>query len=75
MILVFTSGYMWNKIKNAPYVNVDRDGKVSWIAAGFQNQLGLESQIIAGICKSSLLSLTAKLIVVKMAFWASQSSL
>jgi oligosaccharyltransferase complex subunit gamma len=56
MILVFTSGYMWNKIKNAPYVNVGRDGKVNWIAGGFQNQLGLESQVVAGICEFTFIS-------------------
>lgn len=42
---------MWNKIKNAPYVAAGRDGKVQWIAAGYQNQLGLESQVVGAICK------------------------
>lgn len=27
------------------------DGKVNWIAQGFQSQLGLESQVVAGICE------------------------
>ncbi|OXH16078.1 oligosaccharyltransferase complex subunit gamma [Cryptococcus neoformans A1-35-8] len=49
LILTFTSGYMWNKIKNAPYVAAGRDGKVQWIAAGYQNQLGLESQVVGAI--------------------------
>jgi hypothetical protein len=51
LILTFTSGYMWNKIKNAPYVAADQSGKVSWIAGGYQNQLGMESQVVGGICK------------------------
>ena len=50
LILVFTSGHMWNRIKNAPYVQVGRDGATSWIAGGYQNQLGLESQVVAAMC-------------------------
>jgi oligosaccharyltransferase complex subunit gamma len=51
LILTFTSGYMWNKIKNAPYVQMGDGGKMNWIAGGFQNQLGMESQVIGGICE------------------------
>ena len=51
LILTFTSGYMWNKIKNAPYVHVNQEGHVSWFAGGYQNQLGLESQVVAGMCE------------------------
>ncbi|TXT10598.1 hypothetical protein VHUM_02103 [Vanrija humicola] len=47
--LVFTSGYMWNKIKNAPYVQVAQDGRISWIAGGYSNQLGLESQVVGAL--------------------------
>lgn len=50
LILVFTSGHMWNRIKNAPYVQVSREGTTSWIAGGYQNQLGLESQVVAALC-------------------------
>ncbi|WP_204280624.1 hypothetical protein, partial [Providencia stuartii] len=32
-----------------PYVAAGRDGKVQWIAAGYQNQLGLESQVVGAI--------------------------
>ena len=53
LILTFNSGYMWNKIKNAPYTQTGRDGQVSWIAGGFQNQLGMESQVVGAICASS----------------------
>ncbi|WRT67444.1 uncharacterized protein IL334_004415 [Kwoniella shivajii] len=49
LILTFTSGHMWNKIKNAPYVAAGPNGKISWIAGGYQNQLGLESQVVGGI--------------------------
>lgn len=41
---------MWNKIKGTPYVAAGRDGKVQWIAGGYQNQLGLESQVVGAIC-------------------------
>ncbi|WVR05412.1 hypothetical protein IAU60_002427 [Kwoniella sp. DSM 27419] len=49
LILTFTSGYMWNKIKGAPYVAAGPGGSVSWIAQGYSNQLGLESQVVGGI--------------------------
>ncbi|WWD16213.1 hypothetical protein CI109_100639 [Kwoniella shandongensis] len=49
LILTFTSGYMWNKIKGAPYVAAGPGGSVSWIANGYSNQLGLESQVVGGI--------------------------
>ncbi|ORY22574.1 putative dolichyl-diphosphooligosaccharide-protein glycotransferase [Naematelia encephala] len=60
LILTFTSGYMWNKIKNAPYVAI-QNGKTSWIAGGFQNQLGLESQVVGslyGMLSFSIIALT-----------------
>lgn len=50
LILTFTSGYMWNKIKNAPYVAAGEGGRVNWIAGGFQNQFVLESQVVGGLC-------------------------
>lgn len=47
-ILMMTSGHMWNHIRKPPYV-VPNQGGVSYIAGGFQNQFGLESQIVAGL--------------------------
>jgi len=49
--LTFTSGFMWNRIKNAPYIGVSQSGHVSWIAGGYQNQLGVESQIVGVTCE------------------------
>lgn len=49
-ILVFTSGHMFNHIRKVPYVAGDGRGGVSYFAGGFQNQYGLETQIIAAIC-------------------------
>ncbi|KAF2149463.1 OST3/OST6 family protein [Myriangium duriaei CBS 260.36] len=48
-ILLFTSGHMFNHIRKVPYVAGDGKGKVSYFAGGFQNQFGLETQIIAAI--------------------------
>lgn len=51
-ILLFISGHMFNHIRKVPYIVGDGHGGVSYIAGGFQNQLGLETQIVAAICKT-----------------------
>lgn len=51
-VLLFTSGHMFNHIRKVPYVAGDGRGGVSYFAGGFQNQFGLETQIVAGMCKS-----------------------
>ncbi|KAI5449485.1 oligosaccharyl transferase subunit ost3/OST6 [Naganishia albida] len=43
-ILVFTSGHMWNRIRNAPYASPQ-----GFIAPGFSNQFVLETQIVGGL--------------------------
>ncbi|KAF5652494.1 hypothetical protein F25303_3182 [Fusarium sp. NRRL 25303] len=48
-ILLFTSGHMFNHIRKVPYVTGDGRGGVNYIASGFQNQLGLETQVVAAI--------------------------
>ena len=48
-ILLFTSGHMYNHIRGVPYVAGDGKGGISYFAGGFQNQYGMESQIIAGL--------------------------
>lgn len=50
-ILLFTSGHMFNHIRNVPYVAGDGRGGISYFANGFQNQYGLETQIVAAMCK------------------------
>lgn len=50
-VLLFTSGHMFNHIRKVPYVTGDGKGSITYFAGGFSNQLGLESQIIAAICK------------------------
>lgn len=56
-ILLFTSGHMFNQIRNVPYVAGDGKGGISYFANGFQNQYGLETQIVAAICKLTPFSL------------------
>ena len=51
-ILLFTSGHMFNHIRKVPYVAGDGRGGISYFAGGFSNQFGLETQIIAAMCKS-----------------------
>ncbi|KAJ5782193.1 hypothetical protein N7457_003967 [Penicillium paradoxum] len=48
-ILLFTSGQMFNHIRKVPYVAGDGRGGISYFAGGFQNQFGMETQIIAAI--------------------------
>lgn len=48
-ILLFTSGHMFNHIRRVPYVSGDGRGGINYIAPGFQNQLGVETQIVAAM--------------------------
>ncbi|KAA8907533.1 hypothetical protein FN846DRAFT_946781 [Sphaerosporella brunnea] len=47
LILLFTSGHMYNHIRRVPYVANNGKGGIAYIAGGFQNQFGLETQIVA----------------------------
>lgn len=55
-ILLFTSGQMFNHIRKVPYVGGDGKGRLSYFAGGFQSQFGLETQIVAAICKLRVLT-------------------
>ncbi|KAI2630032.1 OST3/OST6 family protein [Xylaria nigripes] len=62
-ILLFTSGHMFNQIRKVPYVAVDGRGGISYFAGGFQNQYGLETQIVAfmyGILSFATISVALK---------------
>ena len=50
-VLLFTSGQMFNHIRKVPYVASDGRGGLSYFAGGFQNQFGMETQIVAAMCK------------------------
>ena len=51
LVLLFTSGHMFNHIRKVPYVAGDGRGGVGYFAGGFSNQYGLETQIVAAMCK------------------------
>jgi oligosaccharyltransferase complex subunit gamma len=51
-IIAFTSGHMFNQIRKVPYVAGDGRGGISYFAGGFQNQYGMETQIVGFICGS-----------------------
>lgn len=62
-ILLFTSGHMFNHIRGAPYISGDGKGGIQYFASGFQNQFGMESQIVAamyGVLAFSTISLAVK---------------
>lgn len=42
---------MFNHIRKVPYVAGDGRGGISYFAGGFSNQFGMETQIVAAICK------------------------
>lgn len=44
--LIFTSGHMFVQIRGQPFT-----ANGSWIAPGYQNQYGQETQVVAAICK------------------------
>ncbi|KAI8325115.1 hypothetical protein GQ54DRAFT_255315 [Martensiomyces pterosporus] len=46
-VLVMTSGFMWNRINDPPYMGQARDGDVVLFAPTNQQQFGVETQIIA----------------------------
>ncbi|KAI9836834.1 MAG: hypothetical protein M1819_000999 [Sarea resinae] len=48
-ILLFTSGQMFNHIRQVPYIAGDGKGGISYFAGGFSNQFGMETQILAAI--------------------------
>ncbi|VUC21777.1 unnamed protein product [Clonostachys rosea] len=49
LILLFTSGHMFNHIRKVPYIAGDGKGGISYFAGSFQSQFGLETQVIAAI--------------------------
>ena len=53
MVLMFTSGHMYNHIRKVPYVTGNGKGGITYFAGGFSNQFGIETQIIAAVCKLS----------------------
>ena len=50
IILLFTSGHMFNHIRKVPYVSGDGKGGITYFSGGFSSQFGLETQIVAAMC-------------------------
>ncbi|KAI3404736.2 OST3 [Candida oxycetoniae] len=46
-VLLFTTGFMFNKIRHTPYIIDHADGKIEYFMRAQQNQLGIETQIIS----------------------------
>ncbi|CAI5759788.1 unnamed protein product [Candida verbasci] len=47
LILLFTTGYMFNQIRGSPYIIEHQDGRREFFLPGQQTQLGIETQIIS----------------------------
>lgn len=54
--LIFISGIMFVRIRGNPYVAAGSNG-AQWIAPGYQNQFGMEVQVVAFICMTSFSAL------------------
>lgn len=70
-ILLMTSGFMWNRIRNPPYVSVSQNGKPEYIVGGFQQQVAIETQISAalnGVCALTVVALSIYVPTVQSAF-------
>ncbi|KAH6918572.1 dolichyl-diphosphooligosaccharide-protein glycotransferase [Coprinopsis sp. MPI-PUGE-AT-0042] len=69
--LIMTSGYMFTKIRNSPFVA--RDG--NWLAAGFSNQFGQEVFVIAFVYGLLAVSFLMLILVVPLQKSASRQRL
>lgn len=54
LVLLFTSGHMFNHIRKVPYVQSNGKGGINYFAGGFQSQYGMETQIVAAMCEYSV---------------------
>ena len=44
---------MFTRIRNVPFVQPTKNG-MNWIAQGYQNQYGAETQVVGGLCECRL---------------------
>ncbi|KAG8966877.1 oligosaccharyl transferase subunit ost3/OST6 [Tulasnella sp. 419] len=49
LIVTMISGHMFTKIRASPYAQMGRGNVVHYIAPGYQNQYGAETQIVGGL--------------------------
>ncbi len=67
-----TGGYMWNTIRNPPFIAMGRDGKASFFAGGFQQQFGIETVFVASLYALVSLSVIVLVVLVPKAPAANQ---
>ncbi|KAH3684011.1 hypothetical protein WICPIJ_005034 [Wickerhamomyces pijperi] len=63
-IIIFNAGYMFNSIRNTPYVRPGSEGQVEYFMPGQQQQLGAETQIVSFIY--AILSFTVISLITKV---------
>ncbi|KAI8065484.1 hypothetical protein BC940DRAFT_304227 [Gongronella butleri] len=49
VVLIMTSGHMFNRIRNTPYAHTGPTGQLNYVAQGFTSQFGIETQIVASM--------------------------
>ena len=57
-ILLFTSGHMFNHIRKVPYISGDGKGGITYFSGNLSTHFGMETQIVAGICRTSAFTAT-----------------
>jgi len=61
--LIFTSGYMFTRIRHVPFAQNSRDGP-QWISGGYQSQYGAETYVVATLYGALALSQIALILLV-----------
>lgn len=56
LIFTFTSGYMWNRIRNPPFMMAKPNGDAEIFSEGFQSQNGVESPILIALYAGTAVS-------------------
>jgi len=61
--LIFTSGYMYTRIRGTPFAQLNENGP-QWIAGGYSNQYGAETYVVATLYGTLALSQIALTVLV-----------
>jgi len=62
--ITFTSGFMFVRIRGSPWVARGQNNQPQWMAGGYQNQYGMEVQVIGAIYLTAAFSYTALIFLV-----------
>lgn len=71
-ILIYTSGQMFNQIRNTPYIGSDSRGGIVYFTRGFQSQVGIETQLVG--CMYAIMALCSITLAVKVPRMADSSA-